>query len=230
MRHRKARGRSSLARVSKNKPSGDRLLIVTEDSKSVPTYFGDIRQSYRKSTARVRVLESKRGTAPIDIVNYAQELFQYGQPRMDIEPRAFEKVYAVFDRDKHASFDQAVQKARDLNGRLKNDEKRSVEFKAIVSVPSFELWLLLHFEDIHALPSQGDLLKKLRRHLPDYEKSAKGLFCQTKGRLGDAKKRAQCLRERGGCDFKFPLCSVRVNISPPDSKDFSFASGYHFSL
>lgn len=137
MRHRKARGRSSLARVSKNKPSGDRLLIVTEDSKSVPTYFGDIRQSYRKSTARVRVLESKRGTAPIDIVNYARELFEDGQPRMDIEPRAFEKVYAVFDRDKHASFDQAVQKARNLDGRLRNDEKRSVEFKAIVSVPSF---------------------------------------------------------------------------------------------
>ena len=208
MGHRKARGRSSLARVSKNKPSGDRLLIVTEDSKSVPTYFGDIRRIYRKSTARVRVLESKRGTAPIDIVDYAQELFKKGEPRMGIESRAFEKVYAVFDRDQHASFDQAVQKARSLNCHLKNDEKRFVAFKAIVSVPSFELWLLLHFEDIHALLSQGDLLKKLRRHLPDYEKSAKGLFCQTKDHLDDAKKRAQCLRERGGCDFKSPLTEI----------------------
>lgn len=208
MGHHKARRCSSLARVSKNKPSGDRLLIVTEDSKSVPTYFGDIRRSRRKSTARVRVLESKRGTAPLDIVNCAQELFQDGQPRMDIEPRAFEKVYAVFDRDEHDSFDQTVQKARNLDNRLRNDEKRSVEFKAIVSVPSFELWLLLHFEDIHALPSQGDLLKKLIVHLPDYEKSAKGLFCKTKDHLDDAKKRTQCLRERGGCDFKSPLTKV----------------------
>ena len=37
-----------------------------------------------------------------------------------------------------------------LNGKLRNDNQHPILFQAIASVPSFELWLLLHYESIQA--------------------------------------------------------------------------------
>jgi hypothetical protein len=62
-----------------------------------------------------------------------------------------------------------------------------MRFKAIASVPSFELWLLLHYEDIRAP------MRRLRLHLPGYEKGAGQVFTLTRDRLGVATQRAQAL-------------------------------------
>jgi hypothetical protein len=62
-----------------------------------------------------------------------------------VRPRAFEKVFAIFDRDAHQSYFDALKLAGSLDGKLRNDLKQPVEFKAIASVPCFELWLLLHY-------------------------------------------------------------------------------------
>jgi hypothetical protein len=47
--------------------------------------------------------------------------------------------------------------AASLDGRLRNDSKQPVTFKAIASVPSFELWL--RFEDIQALIHWGRVIR-----------------------------------------------------------------------
>jgi hypothetical protein len=54
----------------------------------------------------------------------------------------------VFDRDDHASYFEALRAAESLDRKLKNDANQFIRFQAIASVPSFELWLLLHYEDI----------------------------------------------------------------------------------
>jgi len=48
--------------------------------------------------------------------------------------------------------------AKSLDGKLRYDSNDCVSFKAIASVPCFELWLLLHFEDVHA-PLQNVTLR-----------------------------------------------------------------------
>jgi hypothetical protein len=151
---------------------------------------------YRLQTANVEVRPSELGTAPIQVVQYAHDLFIGGDRHKNIQPRAFEQVYAVFDRDDHDSYLQALALAKSLSGKLRNDAKQAVTFKAIASVPSFELWLLLHFEDILAPLHRDEVMQRLRQHIPGYEKGAGRAFAITREHMGIATLRAQQLAMR----------------------------------
>jgi hypothetical protein len=76
------------------------------------------------------------------------------------------------------------------NGKLRNDDGAAVPVEAVASVPCFELWLLLHFEDVHAPLHRHEALARLKAHLPGYEKGAGGLWAATQGRLDAATERA----------------------------------------
>ncbi|MDR0701023.1 MAG: RloB family protein, partial [Azoarcus sp.] len=106
----------------------DRILIVCEGSKTEPNYFREIRITHRLPTANIIVLPSKLGTAPRQVVECAKEIFESGSQGKirlgkTISPRSFEQVFAVFDRDDHESYFDALDMAASLDGKLKNDEK-----------------------------------------------------------------------------------------------------------
>jgi hypothetical protein len=136
------------------------------------------------------------GTAPIQVVQYAQSLFEDGDRHKNIQRRAFEQVYAVFDRDDHASYHDALALAATLNGKLKNDAKQPIRFQAIASVPSFELWLLLHYEDIQAPLHRNEVMRRLKLHIPGYDKGAGNAFAITGEHLAVATQRAEALAGR----------------------------------
>ncbi|MDR0779124.1 MAG: RloB family protein [Pseudomonadales bacterium] len=194
----KERQRQQLARKLNRRASYDRILIVSEGSKTEPNYFNEIRVAHRLHTANVAVRPSELGTAPLQVVRYAQQLFEHGDPHLHrrIQKRAFEQVFAMFDRDEHESYFDALRLAESLDGKLKNDIKQPIRFRAIASVPNFELWLLLHYEDIRAPIHRDEVLSRLRRHYPGYEKGITGVFAATKGRLEVATQRAQVLATR----------------------------------
>jgi hypothetical protein len=104
----KERQQKQLARKQGRRASYDRILIVSEGSKTEPNYFLEIRATHRLHTANVEVQPSELGTAPIQVVQYAKELFEDGDRYKNIQRRAFEKVYAVFDRDDHDSYHEAL--------------------------------------------------------------------------------------------------------------------------
>jgi hypothetical protein len=189
----KERQRQQLERKLGRRASYDRILIVSEGSKTEPNYFNEIRQAYRLHTANVEVRPSQIGTAPVQVVQYAKELFESGDRHKSIQQRAFEQVYAVFDRDDHASYFDALKMAESLDGKLKNDNRQFIRFQAIASVPSFELWLLLHYEDVLHPLHRDEVMQRLKKHIPDYEKGATRAFHVTRSRLDIAKQRAQLL-------------------------------------
>lgn len=173
-----------------------RVLMVTEGSKTEPLYLNEIRIAYRLPTANIEVRPGADGTAPIQLVNYAKKLFEDGDISKGIRPRSFDQVYAVFDRDDHASYFDALNRAQSLDGKMLNDERQKVSFRAIASVPNFELWLLLHYEDVFAPIHRNDALAKLKRHIPGYEKSLPGTFATTKAHLVNAMSRANRLAQQ----------------------------------
>ena len=187
------RQKKQLERKCGRRASYDRILIVSEGSQTEPNYFKEIRSTYRLHTAHVVVRPSELGTEPIQVVQYAQHLFEKGDPHKKIQPRAFEQVYAVFDRDDHRRYSNALDKAKSLDRKLRNDARQSVIFQAIASVPCFELWLLLHFEDIHSSQSRRDVIQRLKRHIPSYEKGINNAFEITRKHLPEAIGRAERL-------------------------------------
>lgn len=164
----------------------ERILIVCEGQKTEPLYIDEIKCDCRLASANVKVLPSAYGTQPLQVVNYAETLFREGDRSQEIERGAFDRVFAVFDRDDHDSYHQALTKAEALNGKLKNDEKNHIPFQAIASVPCFELWLLLHFEDVHAPIHRNVVFERLKAHLQGYDKGQGGHWLATKDLLETA--------------------------------------------
>lgn len=173
-----------------------RILVVTEGSKTEPLYLEEIRAVFRLHSANVAVQPSRLGTAPIQVVKYAEQLFNEGDLGRGIRPRSFDQVYVVFDRDEHPTYFNALSAAEALDGKLDNDNGEPVSFKAIVSVPSFELWLLLHFEDIRSPLERDEVMCRLKGHLSAYEKGAGGVFAATRQHVEVAIQRARKLAEQ----------------------------------
>lgn len=191
----KVRQRKQLERKRSQRASYDRILIVSEGSKTEPNYFKEIRAKFRLHTANVEVRYSQTGTTPVQVVEYAGDLFEKGDSHKHIQAQAFEKVFAVFDRDDHQSYYDALTLAASLNGKLKNNLKQRIEFCSIVSVPCFELWLLLHFENITDPLHRNEVVRRLKQYIPGYEKGSENIFTSTYPNLQAASQRSKSLAE-----------------------------------
>ena len=78
--------------------------------------------------------------------------------------------------------------------------KQPVVFQAIASVPSFELWLLLHYEDIQAPLHRDEVMRRLKQHISGYDKGAGEAFATTRAHLAVATQRAERLAARFTAD------------------------------
>jgi len=187
---------------------------VCEGEKTEPNYFNDIRRECRLSTANVQVLQCVTGTQPLQVVEYAEQLFRFGDLAKDVPAKAFDRVFAVFDRDDHDTYHNALAKADVLDNRIKNDLNSAIPFRAIASVPCFELWLLLHFEDVTAPIHRNDVYRRLKTHIPDYTKGERGHWEITRGYLDAAIARAQArIRMTTAYDGTEPYTAVHELVS-----------------
>ncbi len=185
----------NLKRQSAKRAPYERILIVCEGEKTEPLYIKEIQSEKRLSSANVQIFSSKFGTEPLQVVDYAEMLFFNGDLVKGIEPKKFERVVTVFDRDDHLTYHNALEKMRALNGAHKNDNEEVVYFQAIASVPCFELWLLLHFEDVLAPIHRNDVFRRLKTYLQHYDKGQGGHWAATKHNLAVAKLRAEIKAE-----------------------------------
>ena len=190
----KDRQARKLERKQNTRKSHDRILIVSEGEKTEPNYFKEIRNKYRLNTAHVGIEPSGYGTEPMQITQYAEDLFKQGDPHKKINPKAFEQVYIVFDRDDHKTYFDALSYIEILDKKkLLNDLDEPVRFYAVASIPCFEFWLLLHFEELKHWVHRDEVYKKLKTYLPDYEKGKNDTFSATLHNLIVAKNRAKAL-------------------------------------
>lgn len=169
------------------RPPFDRVLIVCEGKKTEPNYFGEIRIQARISTTHIKIINGEYGTQPLQIVEFAIDEFK--------KSRTYDRVYAVFDRDDHNTYANAISKAEAHNKKLKNDENKSVILEAVTSVPCFELWLLLHFADIRSWLHRDEVLSRLKRFIANYDKGSNDIYAKTSRHWDTAYGRASRLKQ-----------------------------------
>ena len=182
--HSRARSGRDTDRKRPSREPNIRVLIVCEGSKTEPHYFEALRIKYRLAATKIRVKSNISGTQPRQVVNDACTFFK------DYD-KEFDHVYAVFDRDDHTTYHDALNMAQGLNNKLENDFKKKIPFSAIASVPCFELWLLLHFEDVFEYHHRNAIYEKLKKHLSNYEKGATKTYQHTEQNLSVALSRAK---------------------------------------
>lgn len=177
--HPRTRQAQQLARKKARRETYDRILIVSEGEKTEVLYFEEIRKYYKLAATHVKVCRSEYGTTPLQVVEFALHLCR--------ETREWEKVFCVIDRDDHPGYEDALNKAKAHDGKLRNELKQPIEFRAIPSNPSFELWLVLHFERVERNIHRDEVFRLLRdRLIPGYEKGRRGMFEITRTRLETA--------------------------------------------
>ncbi len=181
---RKAKGKRELERKRASREPYDKVLIVTEGGKTEPRYFVELKNFYEINSANIKI-DGNSGSTPESVVKYGREL--YRQERDTGDP--FDRVYFVFDKDTHNTYQQALKTIENL--APKNT------FFAINSVPCFEYWLLLHFiyttEPFSAtgkLSAADHVIKRLKNYCPNYDKSASALFTKLYDKLETAKVNA----------------------------------------
>jgi hypothetical protein len=174
---RKERKAQSLRRQRAMKAPYDVILIVCEGEKTEPNYFYELKKAFRLSNANVRICG--RGSDPLSVVDFAIETFRQEQE--------FDRVYCVFDRDRHTTYDAALDRVR--RTRLGKGSK----IFAISSVPCFEFWLLLHFiyttRPFDASPGDSicaGVIEELKKYLPAYRKGDQDIFNKIQDKLDNA--------------------------------------------
>jgi hypothetical protein len=178
-----------LERKAGGRPPYPRVLMVCEGTETEPNYLEEIRQEYRIPTAHWAVLPSDYGTGPEQVVAYAE-----ARARRD---GSWDEVYCLFDRDEHAHYHEAMRSAAALDGKLRTRAPSSaVRFRAIPSVPCFELWFLLHFEAVAREEHRDTMVRRLKTWIPDYEKHLDDMFSRTRARLEAAYANAAEERRR----------------------------------
>ncbi len=177
---RRPKGARELKRGKHKRERYDKVLIVTEGKKTEPEYFNDLKKYYRINSANIEI-DGNSDSSPESVVKYGKKLYEDERSTGD----AFDRVYFVFDKDTHLTYPQALDEIKRY--------RRKNTFFAINSIPCFEYWLLLHFiyttEPFLAtgrLSAADQVIHKLKKHYPDYDKSASGLFSKLYDKLETA--------------------------------------------
>ena len=188
---------NSLTRRKYVREPYDKVLIVCEGEKTEPNYFKGLKNHLRLKTANVEIIGE--GATPAKIVERAKELEKREKERGD----PYDKVFCVFDKDRHTDYQKAL-------GQLKSRKN----YAAITSVPAFEYWLLLHFRyTTSPYQDTAELLRDLKKNLPDYKKNDTGIFGTLKDKLETAKKNAaQSLEAARQADTDNPSTKVHILV------------------
>jgi hypothetical protein len=160
------RGGSQIWRPSSRAPAereGNRIFYIVSEGEATETdYLGSLDAAYGqdlKFVIRMPPRSTRRdGLSPSQVIDEAAQA---------VDDSDFYQSWGLFDHDRRPDIDQACAIAI----------RKGV--KVALSHPSFELWLLLHFQEFAAAAQGGDntiIMEKLRTAHPafaDYGKANK---------------------------------------------------------
>ncbi len=208
----KARSSTELKRQKRERSRSSRYLMVCEGTKTEPHYFRELRDYFRIPSQSICIVPSD-GTSPSRIVAHA--LAQYDEDALRGD--SFDKVFCVFDRDMHETFDAAVQRVSDLKS-----SSTPKPFEAITTTPCFEFWFLLHFGfsdqpfHVSGKKSVGDKVVAALRKKPGFQtygKGQQGIFAALEDMMGSAIESAHQLRKcSGSMGYKNPATDVDLLV------------------
>lgn len=187
---RKARTAASLKRRKARRAPCDMILIVCEGEKTEPNYFRALIDDLQLNTANIVIAKNTAGSSPRNIVDFALKEYK--------KEKEYDRVYCVFDKDQHTTYDNALDKIR----RARLSKGHSI--LAITSVPCFEFWLLLHFTyttkqfDTGSGSICANVLSDLKAYLPRYAKGDVDIYQATKKQLDHAIKNCKRVVEHCG--------------------------------
>ena len=169
-----------LRRRKPTRQAKPRFLIVCEGKVTEVEYL----EAVLKQSGNHVVLDFQhRYSDPRSIVRLAAKLKKESSraAKRDLNQR-YEQIWCVFDRDEHPFVGEAL------------DQARGNQIEVAFSDPSFELWLLLHFQQQTAPLDRESAARLCRNFMPGYAKRPDSSSLMQ--RLGMAQNHAEALYAR----------------------------------
>lgn len=168
-RQRPARGKSLIPDRPLRNPA--RVIhVVAEGQVTEPDYCTALNK-YFKNQHEFQIntpYSGTKGLHPLEVAESAISAAIEGDREGDGPPH---EVWALFDRDQHPDVHKAFSRLREHNAAAAQNDHREVGIA--FSHPSFDLWLLLHFQALTTPQdgSSGQVHEKLRGY-PAFERFA----------------------------------------------------------
>jgi hypothetical protein len=191
--------RRRLPRLGRRPPSRDpkaKLIVVCEGKNTEPSYISSLVKECGASSVIDLVLQGGAGV-PLSVVRRARELLKSAAGEFS----AHDQAWAVFDRDIHPGFDQAINEAAAGN------------IFVAFSNPCFELWIILHYRDQDGPAQRSELQRMLKRLMPKYNPRKSKLvdFSAIRDAVEAAERRAEAMERRRsdeGAPRGNPCCTM----------------------
>lgn len=166
------------SRGQPNRVVKPQVIVVTEGEKTEPQYI----REFNRIVGAANVHVEPTGFDPQRVVRKAIDL------KRAADRGSNARVWAVFDKDEHKRFEQALQLAREHG------------ISVAVSNPCFELWAVFHYQDQAAHIERQDCQRLLAKLCKSYDAGRHKLFKDRdviRASYEDAVRRGrQSLRER----------------------------------
>ena len=159
-----------------------RVVIVTEGALTEPQYLNSFNDIHTDKSIKL-VIRPAKGD-PRRVVDWA---VKEKESLLGDSLAAQDTVWAVFDRDAHPRFAEAVDRAK-ANG-----------IRLAISNPCFEIWGVFHYRDYDAHVHRHDCQRELTSHCPGYSDSGSKVFDDSaaiENSYRDAVARAKNSRKR----------------------------------
>lgn len=163
-------------------------------------YFKAARQRYRLTTAEIVIADNMKGSAPESVVQLAEEKYR--------DDDGYDKVFCVFDRDDHESY----QRARDRIVHLRTRTLNPLPIDDAISWPCFEVWILLHYERTDRPFNRcAKVIQRIRQaHIHNYEKADEEMAAALIERVDTAIANADWLAGRAQITNHNPFTAVQT--------------------
>lgn len=165
-------------------------LILCEGETETNYFKGLVTQEkFRRKFASVGVeIYKPKDHSPVGLVNEAKSRINEAKRSKS----SYDFVWIIFDKDGHQNIPKAFSDAGDVK-----DPTIEIAF----SVSCFEYFILMHFvKTTKPFTKCDDVIKELKRHFADYEKS-RNLFEDLKDKQDIACENCEWLCERGRVDM-----------------------------
>lgn len=143
------------------RPQRTQILLVCEDTKSAVLYFEQIQKMLPQESITLYPVGTGMNTQ--SLVNEVASIRKHVEQKRGVD---FDEVWVLFDKDSfdNAQFDNAIS-----SGEAKR-------YKVAWSNECFELWYLLHFQDLSAGIGRQEIYRKLQKCLGvrNYAEQLKG--------------------------------------------------------
>ena len=155
----KAYSRNLRRRRSFREPNR-RFVLFCEGANTEPGYFQALQKVVRRALVEIKI--NPAVGVPFTIAEEAVDLARKtipmkGKQRVRNSFEEHDQIWAVFDRDDHPRFDEAVRLCETYGVRVAR------------SNPCFEVWLILHYEDFNKLLDRRKVQQHFQKLHPKYD-------------------------------------------------------------